>query len=95
MAVVARYANGIERIHECIAARFQRPEPRPTGIGLSAGPAQPGERKNRWQLAKQAGYATPDGMQCLLSTPAFVRAGSTVETPAWFEAVSGSMRWGI
>ena len=31
MAVVARYTNGIERTLECIAARFQRPEPRPDG----------------------------------------------------------------
>ena len=28
VAEVARWAKGIERVHECIAGRFRRPEPR-------------------------------------------------------------------
>ena len=42
------------------------------------------ERKNGWQLAEQAGDATPYGVQHLLSTPAFAGAGSTSGTPTWF-----------
>ena len=28
VAEVARWAEGIDRVHECIAGRFRRPEPR-------------------------------------------------------------------
>ena len=41
----------------------------PAGAGLPArGLLSPVERKNGWQLAEQAGDATPDGVQRLLST---------------------------
>ena len=36
--------------------------------GLLRGLLSPVERKNGWQLAEQAGDATPDGLQCLLPT---------------------------
>ena len=65
-AEVARWAEGIERVHECIAARFRRPEPRRRVLEYLRGLLSPVERKNGWQLAEQAGNATPDGVQRLL-----------------------------
>lgn len=66
MAEVARWADGIERVHECIAGRFRRPEPRRRALAYLRGLLSPVERKNGWQLAEQAGNATPDGVQRLL-----------------------------
>ncbi len=66
VAEVARWADGIERVHECIAGRFRRPEPRRRAIAYLRGLLSPVERKNGWQLAEQAGDATPDGVQRLL-----------------------------
>ena len=66
MAEVARWADGIERVHECIAGRFRRPEPRRRALAYLRGLLSPVERKNGWQLAEQAGDATPDGVQRLL-----------------------------
>ena len=60
---VARWAEGIERVHECIARRFRRPELRRRALDYRRGLLSPVERKNGWQLAEQAGDATPDGVQ--------------------------------
>ena len=68
VAEVARWAEGIERVNECIAGRFPRPEPRRRVLDYLRGLLSPVERKNGWQLAEQAGDATPDGVQRLLST---------------------------
>ena len=68
VAEVARWAEGIERVHECIAGRFKRPEPRRWALDYLRGLLSPVERKNGWQLAEQAGDTTPDGVQRLLST---------------------------
>ena len=68
VAEVARWAEGIEGMYECIAGRFQRPEPRRRALDYLRGLLSPVERKNGWQLAEQAGDATPDGVQRLLST---------------------------
>ena len=68
VAEVVRWAEGIERIHECIAGRFRRPEPRRRALEYLRGLLSPVERKNGWQLAEQAGDATPDGVQRLLSS---------------------------
>ena len=65
---VARWAGGIERVHGCIAVRFRRPEPRQRSLEYLKGMLSPVERKNDWQPAEQAGDATPDGVQRLLST---------------------------
>ena len=65
---VARWAEGIERVHECIGGRFRRPEPRRRALDYLRGLISPVERKNRWQLAEQAGHATPDGVRRLLSS---------------------------
>ena len=66
VAEVARWAEGIERVHECIAGRFRRPEPRRRAMEYLRGLLSPVERKNGWQLAERAGDATPDGVQRLL-----------------------------
>ena len=66
VAEVAQWADGIERVHECIAGRFRRPEPRRRALAYLRGLLSPVERKNGWQLAEQAGDATPDGVQRLL-----------------------------
>ena len=63
VAEVTRWAEGIDRVHECIAGRFRRPAA-PSGAGLSERAAQPVERKNGWQLAERAGDA--NGVQRLL-----------------------------
>ena len=68
VAEVVRWAEGIERVHKCIAGRFRRPEPRRRALDYLRGLLSPVERKNGWQLAEQAGDATPDGVQRLLST---------------------------
>ena len=67
VAEVARWAEGIERVHDCIAGRFRRPEPRKRALEYLKGLLSPVERKNGWQLAEQAGDATPYGVQRLLS----------------------------
>ena len=67
VAEVARWAEGIERVHECIAGRFRRPEPRKRALEYLKGLLSPVERQNWWQLAEQAGDATPYGAQPLLS----------------------------
>ena len=66
VAEVARWADGIERVHECIAGRFRRPEPRRRALAYLRGLLSPVERKNGWQLAEQVGDPTPDGVQRLL-----------------------------
>ena len=65
---VARWARGIAGVHGCIAERFHRSEPRRRALDYLKGLLSPVERKNGWQLAEQAGDATPDGVQRLLST---------------------------
>ena len=68
LAEVARWAEGIEQVHVCIAGRFRRPEPRRRVLDYLRGLVSPVQRKNGWQLAEQAGDATPYGVQHLLST---------------------------
>ena len=62
----ARWARGIEEVHRRIGARFYRSEPRRRALAYLKGLISPVERKNGWQLAEQAGDATPDGVQRLL-----------------------------
>ena len=68
VAEVARWAEGIDRVHECIAGRFRRPRTTSTIAGLSERAAQSGGAQERVALAEQAGDATPYGVQHLLST---------------------------
>ena len=68
VAEVARWAEGIERVHGCISGRFHRSEPRRRALEYLRGLISPVERKNGWQLAERAGDATPYGVQRLLSS---------------------------
>ena len=45
-AEVARWAEGIDQIHQCIAGRFRRPEPRRQVLEYLWGLLSPVERKN-------------------------------------------------
>jgi SRSO17 transposase len=64
---VAAWAAGLEAVHKRVARRFARAEPRRRALAYLRGLLSPVERKNGWQLAEQAGEATPDGMQHLLA----------------------------
>jgi len=64
---VAAWADGLEAVHARVAPRFVRAEPRRRALAYLRGLLSPVERKNGWQLAEQAGEATPDGMQHLLA----------------------------
>ena len=90
VAEVGRWADGIEQVYRYVGRRFRRPEPRRRVLDYLRGLLSPVERKNGWQLAEQAGDATPYGVQHLLSTPAFAGAGSTSGTPTWFATISGT-----
>ena len=68
VAEVARWAEGIDQVHQCIGGRFWRPEPRRRALDYLRGLLSPVERKNGWQLAERAGDATPYGVQRLLSS---------------------------
>ena len=68
VAEVARWAEGIDQVHQCIGGRFRRPEPRRRALDYLRGLLSPVERKNGWQLAERAGDATPYGVQRLLSS---------------------------
>src|SRR5262249_13716526 len=65
---VREWAAGLDALHARIAPRFARPGPRRRALAFLRGLLSPVARKNGWQLAEQAGEATPDGMQRLLST---------------------------
>jgi SRSO17 transposase len=67
MALAQRWAAGLDALHARIAARFRRAEPRRRALAYLRGLLSGVERKNGWQLAEQAGEASPDGMQRLLA----------------------------
>src|SRR5215468_2636413 len=64
--VVDIVADELDRVHERIAGRFGRAEPRSRVRRYVSGLVAGLERKNGWALAEQAGEACPDGMQRLL-----------------------------
>src|SRR5438034_9302859 len=66
-ADVCRWVQALFRLHERIAPRFARPEPRRRALAYLQGILSDTARKNGWQLAEHAGEARPDGMQRLLS----------------------------
>ena len=88
---VARWAEGIERVHECIASRFRRREPRRRVLEYLKGLLSPVERKNGWQLAEQAfGQAqeeTPHPMGCSICCQ------PTSGRRTWFAMISGTRWW--
>src|SRR6266496_4538574 len=63
---VDEWPKDLERLHARIASRFARAEPRKRALAYLQGLLSSAERKNGWQLAEQAGEASPDGMQRLL-----------------------------
>jgi SRSO17 transposase len=65
--VVGGWAASLGDLHGRIAGRFFRPEPRRRALAYLRGLLSSVERKNGWQLAEQAGEATPDGIQRLLA----------------------------
>lgn len=67
LGAVATWAEGLVALHARVARRFARAEPRRRALTYLRGLLSPIERKNGWQLAEQAGEATPDGMQHLLA----------------------------
>src|SRR5215471_2326925 len=56
----------LDRVHERIAGRFWRSEPRARVREYVSGLVAGLERKNGWTLAELAGEVSPDGMQRLL-----------------------------
>jgi SRSO17 transposase len=64
---VAGWAGELGALHARVAPRFGRAEPRRRVRAYVAGLLSPVERKNGWQVAEQAGEATPYGMQRLLA----------------------------
>jgi SRSO17 transposase len=64
---VRAWAAGLDALHERIAGRFVRAEPRRRALAYLKGLLGGVARKNGWQLAEQAGERTPDGMQRLLN----------------------------
>src|SRR6266700_2443964 len=59
-------AAGLDELHERIAGRFARSEPRARVREYVSGLVTGLERKNGWTLAEWAGVVSPDGMQRLL-----------------------------
>lgn len=56
----------LDRVHERVAGRFARSEPRARVREYVSGLVAGLERKNGWTLAERAGEVSPDGMQRLL-----------------------------
>src|SRR5215813_13449463 len=67
VADVSAWVGELEALHARIAPRFQRAEPRRRALAYLKGLLSHTERKNGWQLAEEAGDATPDGMQRLVN----------------------------
>ena len=68
VAQVLEWADGLEELSSLIGRRFARSEPREHAMAYIRGLLSAEERKNSWTLSEQAGDATPNGMQRMLST---------------------------
>jgi SRSO17 transposase len=64
---VADWAGELDALHARIAPRFERAEPRRRARAYLKALLSPVEGKNGWQLAEEAGEATPDGLQRLVN----------------------------
>lgn len=64
---VERWAEGLDALHERIAGRFRRVEPRKRARAYLEALLSPVERKNGWQIAEHVGEATPYGIQRLVA----------------------------
>lgn len=67
VAVARAWAADLDALHRRVAARFRRAEPRRRVLAYLRGLLSPIARKNGWQLAEEAGEASPDGMQRVLA----------------------------
>ncbi len=67
LAQVIDWSQQLARLHQRIAPRFARSQPRQRALAYLKGLLSPTERKSSWQLAEHAGEATPYGMQHLLA----------------------------
>ena len=65
---VERWGGELRVLQAQLSAYFARSEPRQRAIRYIQGLLSDVPRKNGWQLAEQAGEATPDGMQRLLNS---------------------------
>jgi hypothetical protein len=72
----------LDRVHERIAGRFGRAEPRAQVREYVSGLVAGLERKNGWTLAERAGEAGPDGMQ---------RPGNAQDTPGIHHAAQARL----
>src|SRR5690349_16357412 len=66
VAGIDEWVAELDRLHERIAGRFRRAEPRARVRQYPCGLVAGLERKNGWTLAERAGEVSPDGMQRLL-----------------------------
>ena len=66
VAQAHQWADGLDEIASLIGGRFPRAEPRARAVTYLRGLVSPVERKNGWQLAEEAGDATPYATQHLL-----------------------------
>jgi len=64
---VVGWVQDLMELHDRIAPRFARPEPRGRALAYLKGIMSEIPRKNGWQLAEHAREATPYGMQRLLA----------------------------
>lgn len=68
---VVQWVQALTELHDRIAPRFARSEPRGRALAYLKGVMSEIPRKNGWQLAEHAREATPYGMQRLLATAAW------------------------
>jgi SRSO17 transposase len=66
VAMISRWAAGLDGLHARLADRFRRPEVRWRARRYLTGLLGPVERKNGWQVAEHVGEAGPRGVQRLL-----------------------------
>jgi SRSO17 transposase len=65
--MIRQWQTELERLHERIAPRFRRAEPRRRALGYLRCLLSSVERKNDWHLAEALDETTPDGVQRLLN----------------------------
>jgi hypothetical protein len=70
----------LDRVHERIAGRFMRAEPRIRAREWVSGLVAGLGRKNGWTLTEQAGEVSPEGMQRLLRL--WLEACDAAQVPA-------------
>jgi SRSO17 transposase len=71
VGLVESWDSELEDLFARVTGRFARVEPRKRAFAYVRGLLAPLERRNGWTLAEQAGERSPDGMQSLLTSPAW------------------------